>query len=68
MVKPVYYQEPKGAIHFNVKFRSGGLLNRLTAGEVSGLKPAEIEWLYLVEQERNATEAEIKWLCKNKKS
>ena len=42
------YQEPKGTKHFDVKFKSGGLLNRLTAIEVYGLKPAEIEWVYLV--------------------
>jgi hypothetical protein len=32
-----------------VKFKSGGLLNRLVAIEVCGLKPKEIEWIYLVE-------------------
>jgi hypothetical protein len=66
MVKSLYY-EPKGTVHFNVMFKSGGMLHRLMAREVYGLKPAEIEWVYLVEQNRNATPEEIKWLCKMKK-
>jgi hypothetical protein len=66
VVKTLYY-EPKDTLHFNVKFKSGGLLNRLLAREVYGLKPAEIEWVYLVEQKRNATPEEIKWLCKRPK-
>lgn len=49
---------------FNVKFKSGGLLNRLTAREIDGLTPREIEWIYLVEQKRNATPEEIRKLCK----
>jgi hypothetical protein len=49
---------------FNVKSKSGGLLNRLTAREIYGLTPREIEWIYLVEQKRNATPEEIRELCK----
>ena len=60
--------EPKGTTHFDVKFKSGGLLNRLTAIEVYGLIPAELEWVYLVEQKRIATPEEIRRLCKKKKS
>ena len=60
MVEDLYYK----AVHFNVKFKSGGLLNRLTAQEIYGLKPREIEWIYLVEQKRNATPEEIRELCK----
>ena len=52
------------AVHYNVKFKSGGLLNRLTAREVYGLSPREIEWIYLVKEKRNATPAEIRELCK----
>jgi hypothetical protein len=54
MVKRLYY-ELVGTVHCNVKFKSGGLLTRLTARDVYGLKPREIEWIYLVEQKRNAT-------------
>jgi hypothetical protein len=66
VVKPLNH-EPQGTLHFNVKFKSGGLLNGLLAREVYGLKPAEIEWVCLVEQKRNATPEEIKWLCKRPK-
>ena len=63
MVKTLYH-EPKGALYLNVRFKSGGLLNRLLAREVCGLKPAEIEWVYLVEQRRNATPEEIRWCAR----
>jgi hypothetical protein len=63
MVKTIRY-EPIDSIRFNVKFKSGGLLTRLVADEVCGLRPAEIEWVYLVEQRRNATPEEIKALCR----
>lgn len=63
MVKTLYH-EPKGTVHFNVKFKSGGLLTRLTRREVYGLTPREIEWIYLIEQKRNATPEEIRELCK----
>ena len=54
------------AVHYNVKFKSGGLLNRLTAREVYGLSPREIEWIYLVEEKRNASPQEIRELCKRR--
>jgi hypothetical protein len=49
MVKTLYH-EPRGALHFNVTFKAGGMRHRLMAREVYGLKPAEIDWVYLVEQ------------------
>jgi len=61
MVEDLYNR----AVHHNVKFKSGGLLNGLTALEIFGLKPREIEWIYLVEQKRNATPEEIRKLCKD---
>jgi hypothetical protein len=51
-------------LHFNVKFKSGGMLNRLLALEIFGLRPREIEWIWLVEQQRYATSEEIRKLCK----
>jgi hypothetical protein len=65
MVKHIYYK-PTGTVHYNVKFKSGGLLNRLVANEVCGLKPAEIEWVYLVEAKRYETPDEVRKLCKGK--
>jgi hypothetical protein len=67
MVERLYYKSPDTA-HFNVKFKSGGLLNRLVATEVCGLKPREIEWIYLVEEKRLATPDEIRQLCKGRSS
>jgi hypothetical protein len=63
MVKTLYH-EPKGTLHYNIRFKSGGLLTRLVASEICGLKPREIEWIYLVEKKRNATPDEIKKLCR----
>lgn len=63
MVNTLLY-ERKGTEHFNVKFKSGGLLDRLLAVEVYGLRPAEIEWVYIVDEKRNATLDEIWKLCK----
>jgi hypothetical protein len=60
MVKDLQYN----AVHYKVKFKSGGLLNRLTAGELVGLTPREIEFIYLVESKRYATPEKIRELCK----
>jgi hypothetical protein len=65
MVERLYYESP-GTVHFNVKFKSGGLLTRLTAREILGLQPREIEFIYLVEKKRNATAEEAKPLCKSR--
>ena len=67
MVKDLYYK-PKGTVHFNVKFKSGGLLDRLVANEVCGLKPREIEWIWMVEEKRNATPEEVKDLCRGSRA
>jgi hypothetical protein len=67
MVKDLYCKQA-GTVHYNVKFKSGGLLNRLVAIEVCGLKPREIEWIYLVEAKRQATPDEIRQLCRGKGS
>ncbi len=63
MVERLHYESP-GTVHFNVKFKSGGLLTRLTEREISGLQPREIEFIYLVEKKRNATAEEIRQLCR----
>ena len=65
MVKTLNY-EPKGTVHYNVRFKSGGMLNRLVASEVCGLQWREIEYVYLVEPKRLATADEIRSLCKGK--
>ena len=60
MVEDLYYK----ASHFNLKYKSGALLNRITARDISGIRPQDIEWIWIVEQKRNATPQEIRELCK----
>jgi hypothetical protein len=61
----VFYQPP-GTEHYNVQFVSGALLSRATARYFEGLKPEEIEWVWMVEAERRATPDEIRNLCAGK--
>jgi hypothetical protein len=46
MVKDAYYQ----AAHYNLKYKSGALLNRITANDLRGIRPADVEFIWLVEQ------------------
>ena len=57
---------PPGAELYNVQFVSGNLLSRATARHFEGLKPEEIEWVWMVNAERRATPEEIKKLCAGK--
>jgi len=57
---------PPGAELYNVQFVSGALLSRATARHFEGLKPEEIEWVWMVNAERRATPEEIKKLCAGK--
>jgi hypothetical protein len=60
MVKDHYYQ----SMHYNLKYKNGGLLNRVTARDICGIRPQDIEWIWIVEEKRNATPEEIRELCK----
>jgi hypothetical protein len=60
MVKDTYYQ----AAHYNLKYKGGALLNRITANDLRGIRPADVEFIWLVEQNRFADPAEIRALCK----
>jgi len=60
MVKELYYKPA----HYNLKYKAGALLNRITAHDVCGVKPEDIEWLWIVEQDRYATAKEIREHCK----
>jgi hypothetical protein len=55
------------SISAHVCFKSGALQNRVTEHALCGLKPSDIDWVWIVEQKRNATPEEIKWLCKRPK-
>lgn len=60
-----YYCPPE-TCHYNVTFKSGGLLNRVTHRDLCGLKHQEIDWVWIVEEKRRATPDEIRNLCKAK--
>jgi hypothetical protein len=57
---------PPGSAHYNVQFVSGALLSRATARYFDGLKPEEIESVWIVEARRRVTPEEIKKLCAGK--
>lgn len=59
----VFYQSP-GTLHYNIGMKGGGLANRVTMRGFEGLRPAEIDWVWIVEKNRRATLDEIKTLCK----
>jgi hypothetical protein len=59
-----FYYEPRGTVHYNVHFKSGNLENRVTGRAVSGLRPKDIDWIWIVELRRRATSEEILKLCK----
>lgn len=60
MVEDLYFQ----SAHYNLKYKAGALLNRVIVREFIGTRPQDIEWIWIVEQNRYATQAEIKELCK----
>jgi hypothetical protein len=60
MVEDLYYK----SAHYNLKYKTGALLNRVTVHDLSGIRPQDIEWIWIVEQDRYATAEEIRELCK----
>ena len=60
MVEDLYYK----AMHYNLKYKTGALLNRITAHDVCGIRHQDIEWIWIVEEKRNATPEEIRELCR----
>ena len=57
----VYYSPP-GTLHYNVFHKGGFLQPGVTARGFRGLSPADIDWIYIVEEKRRATQQEIKKL------
>ena len=53
-----------GALHYNIQLKGGALNNRVTARGFEGPRPADIEWVWIVEEKRRATPDEIRKLCK----
>ena len=52
------------AIHYNVHFKSGKSENRVTERAITGLRPVDLDWVWIVERRRRATPVEIRRLCK----
>ena len=63
MTKNLYF-EPSGIVYYNVHFKNGSLENRVTGRAICGLRPVDIDWIWLVEERRRASPGEIKKLCK----
>ena len=63
MTKNLYY-EPRGTVHYNVHFKDGSLVNRVTERFLSSLYPVDIDWVWIVEERRRAAPDEIRKLCK----
>ena len=62
MTKTLYY-EPRGTAHYNVHFKSGNLENRITERVIRGLRPLDLDWIWIVELRRRASQEEIRKLC-----
>jgi hypothetical protein len=56
----------KRTVHFNVMYKGAGMASRIFAREIQGSRPAEIEWIWMVEAGRKATLMEIRQLCDGK--
>jgi hypothetical protein len=63
MVEDLYYKSG----HLNLKYKTGAVLNRITARDACGIRPQDIEWIWIVEEKRNATPEEIRELCRPKR-
>ena len=56
--------EPRSTVHYNVHFKSGSLQKRVLEREIRGLRPVDIDWIWIVELRRRATQEEILKMCK----
>ncbi len=61
--RDLFYQS-LGTLHFNIQLKGGALENRVTARGFEGLRPVDIEWVWIVEEKRRATLDEVWKLCK----
>lgn len=60
MVRDLYYKP----VHYNVCFKSGTMQNRVTEHALCGIQPEDIDFVWVVEEQRKATPEEIRKLCK----
>jgi hypothetical protein len=49
---------------YNVCFKGGALQGRMTVRGFEGLRPEQIDWVWIVNEMRRATPDEIRKLCK----
>ena len=54
---------PPGTLHYNIHLMGGRLLSRVTSRYFEGLRPEQIEWVWIVETRRRAKPEEIRKLC-----
>jgi hypothetical protein len=57
------YYSARGTLHLNVKYVGGGLLTRVIASHFPRVKPEQIEWIWIAEYGRKATQEEVELLC-----
>ena len=57
---------PTAPPHFNIRFVSGLLRNKVSKCDFVGLDPKTIEWVYLIQGKRRVTDKEIALLCAGK--
>ena len=63
LVKRNLGHEPRGTVHYNVHFKDRSIQSRATKRELCGLRPSDIEWIWIIELRRRATPEEVQTLC-----
>jgi hypothetical protein len=61
MIRDIY--DKRGVLLYNVHFKDGRLANRKTKRAISGLRPADIAWVWNVSERRRVAPDEIQNLC-----
>jgi hypothetical protein len=63
MVEDLYYK----AAHYNLKYKGGALLNRISVQDLHGIRPSDVAWIWVVEQNRFAEASteklRVQWLA-----
>ena len=60
------YAPTPGAFHYNVRYLGDVVCTRVTARHFEGVKPDQIDWVWIVEAKRYAAPKEIADLCTGK--
>jgi len=61
MIRDMYNKN--GVLYYNVHFKDGSLANKVTERAICGLRPVDIDWIWIVELRRRATPDEVSKLC-----